>query len=155
MDIKDIMVEKVVCVDSSATVKDAACLMNLHDIGCLVVTNNSSNVAGIVTERDILKRVVAQSRDANKTKVSEIMSKPIIKGGPDMYVEDATKLMLSKNIKKLPIMKHDKIIGIVTFSDIARTANIEPRIAKAVEELKKDGWLPSQKMEKVVDFYIA
>ena len=154
MDIKDIMVDNVVCVDSSVTVGDAACLMNLHGIGCLVVTNNSI-VAGIVTERDILKRVVAQSRDANKTKVSEIMSKPIIKGGPDMYVEDATKLMLRKNIKKLPIMKHDKIVGIVTFSDIARTANIEPRIAKAVEELKKDGWLPSQKMEKVVDFYIA
>jgi CBS domain-containing protein len=154
VDIKDIMIEKVVCVDSSATVRDAACLMNLHGIGCFVVTNNSI-VAGIVTERDILKRVVAQSRDANETKVSEVMSKPIIKGGPDMYVEDATKLMLSKNIKKLPIMKHDKIIGIVTFSDIARTANIEPRIAKAVEELKKDGWLPSQKMEKVVDFYVA
>ncbi len=83
------------------------------------------------------------------------MSTPIIKGGPDMYVEDATKLMLSKNIKKLPIMMHDEIVGILTFSDIARTANIEPKIAKAVEELRKNGWLPSHKMEKVVDFYIT
>jgi len=154
MDVKEIMVEKVVCIDADSTVRDAACLMNLHSIGCLIVANNG-NVEGIVTERDILKRVVAQSKDADKTKVSEIMSKPIIKGGPGMYVEDATKLMLSKNIKKLPIVKNDKIVGIVTFSDIARTANIEPRIAKAVEELMQDGWLPSQKMEKVVDFYVA
>ena len=154
MDVKEIMIEKVVCIDADSTVRDTACLMNLHGIGCLIVVNNG-NVEGIVTERDILKRVVAQSRDADATTVSEIMSKPLIKGGPDMYVEDATKLMLSKNIKKLPIVRDDQIIGIVTFSDIARTANIEPRIAKAVEELRQDGWLPSQKMEKVVDFYIT
>jgi CBS domain-containing protein len=154
MDVKEIMVEDVFCVEADSTARDAASLMNVHDIGCLIVVKDGSAV-GIVTERDILKRVVAQSKDADKTKVSEIMSKPIIKGGPDMYVEDATKLMLSKNIKKLPVMLHDEIVGILTFSDIARAANIEPKIAKAIEELKKNGWLPSHKMEKVVNFYIT
>jgi CBS domain-containing protein len=154
MDVKEIMVENVLCIEAESTVRAAASLMNAHDIGCLIVVEAGSAV-GIVTERDILKRAVAQSKNADETKVSEIMSKPIIKGGPDMYVEDATKLMLSKNIKKLPIIMHDEIVGILTFSDIARTANIEPKIAKAVEELRKNGWLPSHKMEKVVDFYIT
>ena len=154
MDVKEVMVEDVICVEADSSVKDAALVMNANNIGCLVVIRDGT-VLGIVTESDILKRVVAQSKDAVETKVSEVMSAPIIKGGPDMYIEDATKLMLSKNIKKLPIIVGDEIVGILTFSDIARAANIEPKIAHAVEELRKNGWLPSQRMEKVVDFYIT
>lgn len=154
MDIKEIMVENVVCIDADSAVRDAVVLMNLHGIGCLIAADRGKAV-GIITERDVLKRVVAQSKDADKTKVSEIMSKPIIVGGPDMFVEDATKLILSKNIKKLPVMKNGRIVGIVTLSDIARAANVEPKIAKVIEELKKNGWLPTRKMEKVVNFYVA
>lgn len=154
MDIKEIMVENVVCIDVDSTVRDAVVLMNLHGIGCLIAADRK-RVVGIITERDVLKRVVAQSKDADITKVLEIISKPIIAGGPDMFVEDATKLMLNKNIKKLPVMKNGKIIGIVTLSDIARAANVEPKIVRVIEELKKNGWLPSRKMKKVVDFYVA
>jgi len=154
LDIKEIMVENVVCIDADSAVRDAVVLMNLHGIGCLIAADRGKAV-GIITERDVLKRVVAQSKDADKTKVSEIMSKPIIVGGPDMFVEDATKLILSKNIKKLPVMKNGRIVGIVTLSDIARAANVEPKIAKVIEELKKNGWLPTRKMEKVVNFYVA
>ena len=154
LDVKEIMVEKVICVEADSTVRDAAILMNLHDIGCLIVADRRE-IKGIITERDVLKRVVAQSKNADETKIAEVMSEPIIAGGPDMFIEDATKLMLSKNIKKLPIIKNNCIIGIVTFSDIARTASIEPKIAKVIEELKKNGWLPSRKMEKIVDFYVA
>lgn len=154
LDIKEIMVENVVCIDADSAVRDAVVLMNLHGIGCLIAADRGKAV-GIITERDVLKRVVAQSKDADKTKVSEIMSKPIIVGGPDMFVEDATKLILSKNIKKLPVMKNGRIVGIVTLSDIARAANIEPKIVKVIEGLKKNGWLPSRKMEKVVNFYVA
>jgi len=154
LDIKEIMVENVVCIDVDSTVRDAVVLMNLHGIGCLIAADRK-RVVGIITERDVLKRVVAQSKDADITKVLEIISKPIIAGGPDMFVEDATKLMLNKNIKKLPVMKNGKIIGIVTLSDIARAANVEPKIVRVIEELKKNGWLPSRKMKKVVDFYVA
>jgi len=154
LDIKEIMVENVVCIDADSAVRDAVVLMNLHGIGCLIAADRGKAV-GIITERDVLKRVVAQSKDADKTKVSEIMSKPIIVGGPDMFVEDATKLILSKNIKKLPVMKNGRIVGIVTLSDIARAANVEPKIVKVIEELKKNGWLPTRKMEKVVNFYVA
>lgn len=110
---------------------------------------------GIITERDVLKRVVSKSRDPAVTKVSEIMSKPLIVGGPDMYVEDAARLMFKRNIKKLPVMKNGRLIGLVTLSDVARVANIEPQIVKVVDELRKTGWLPPKRMQKVVDFYIA
>ena len=154
MDVDEIMVEKVVSIRVDATIKDAVNLMNTHDIGCLIVSKNGE-IQGIITERDILKRVVAESRDAELTKVSDVMSKPLVVGGPTMYIEDAAKLMFKKNIKKLPITKDGRLIGIITLSDIARVTNVEPQIAKVVEELKKTGWLPSRKMKKVVDFYVA
>ena len=154
MDVKEIMVDNVVSIEADATVKDAVLRMNQHDIGCLVVTKNGQ-VEGIVTERDVLKRVVSKSKNPDETEVSDVMSKPLIVGGPTMYVEDAAKLMLKKSIKKLPIMENERVIGIITFSDIARVANIEPQMVKVIEELKKNGWLPSGKMKKVADFYIA
>ena len=154
MDVKEIMVEKVVSIRADATVKDAVNMMNKYDIGCLIVDKNGE-AQGIITERDVLKRVVSESKDAKLTKVSHAMSKPLVIGGPTMYIEDAAKLMFKKNIKKLPIMENGQLIGIVTLSDIARVANIEPQIAKVIEELTQKGWLPSRRMKKVVDFYIA
>jgi len=154
LDVKEIMVKDVISIHADATVKEAVELMNKNEIGCLIVAREREAV-GIVTERDVLKRVVSKSRDPEVTKVSEIMSKPLIVGGPDMYVEDAAKLMFKRNIKKLPVMKNGRLIGLVTLSDIARVANIEPQIVKVVEELRKTGWLPPRRMKKVVDFYIA
>jgi len=148
------MVEKVVSIRADATVKEAVKLMNEYEIGCLIVAHKGEAV-GIITERDVLKRVVAKSKDPEITKVSEIMSKPLVVGGPDMYVEDAARLMFKRNIKKLPIRKNGQLVGLVTLSDIARVAHVEPQIVKVVEELTKKGWLPPKRMKKVVDFYIT
>jgi len=154
LDVKEIMVEKVISIRADATVKEAVKLMNEYEIGCLIVANKGEAV-GIITERDVLKRVVSKSKDPELTKVSEIMSKPLIVGGPDMYVEDAARLMFQRNIKKLPVRKDGQLVGLITLSDIARVAHIEPQIVKVVEELREKGWLPPKRMKKVVDFYIA
>jgi len=154
LDVKEVMVKDVISIHADATVKEAVELMNKNEIGCLIVAKKEEAV-GIVTERDVLKRVVSESRDPEVTKVSEIMSKPLIVGGPDMYVEDAAKLMFKRNIKKLPVMKNGRLVGLVTLSDIARVASTEPQILKVIEELRKTGWLPPKRMKKVVDFYIA
>ena len=154
MDVKEIMIEKVISVRVDASVKEAVKIMNQYEIGCLIVAKKGEAV-GIITERDVLKRVVSQSKDPELTKVSEIMSKPLIVGGPDMYLEDAAKLMFKRNIKKLPIRKDGQLVGLITLSDIARVAHVEPQIVKVIEELSKKGWLPPKRMKKVVDFYIA
>ena len=154
MDVEEVMVGEVISIRPGATIKDAVDLMNHHDIGCLVVADEGG-VEGIITERDVLRRVISESRRPERTKVSDVMSKPLIVGGPTMYVEDAAKLMFKKGIKKLPILKNGGVIGIVTLSDIARIVSVEPQVAKVVEELKKSGWLPSRRMKRIVDFYIA
>ena len=88
----DVMVEDVITVEEKATTKKAAELMNEHEIGCLIVVKKGKP-AGIVTERDMLKRILLESRDPEKIRVNEIMSKPLIVGKPQMDIEDAVKLM--------------------------------------------------------------
>ena len=154
MEIEDIMVQKVITVDPKATVKEAARLMNRHEIGCLVVVGQGQ-VMGIMTERDLLKKVVELGKNPEKTKVHDIMSKRLVVGTPHMEIPDAVRLMLQKKIKKLPIVTEGKIIGLVTLTDIARTTRIEPQMIGVIKELRKNGWLPPKHMKKLLDFYVV
>jgi len=154
MEIEDIMISKVITIDTNATVKEAARLMNRHEIGCLIALQKDQ-VIGIMTERDILKKVVEQSKNPEKTKVHEIMSKRLFVGTPHMEIPDAVRLMLQKKIKKLPIVVDGKIVGLVTLTDIARTTRIEPQMIGVIKELRKNGWLPPKHMKKVLDFYVV
>jgi len=148
------MVNKVIKVDPNVTARDAAKLMNRHEIGCLIAVKNG-NALGIITERDLLKKIVEQARDPGKTKVRQIMSKGLIVGAPHMEIADAVRLMLQKKIKKLPIVKDGKMIGLVTLTDIARTTRVEPEMLGVIKELRKNGWLPPKHMKKVLDFYVV
>jgi CBS domain-containing protein len=150
--VKEVMVQEVIKIRADATVIEAVEIINKHEIGCLIVTKNGETI-GIMTERDVLKRVIPKSKNPEKTKVSEIMSTPLIVGGPDMYIEDAARLMFKKNIKKLPIMENGKLVGLLTLSDVARVVHIQS-LVKVIRELSEKGWLPPKRMKKVIDIYI-
>jgi len=121
--LRKIMVDHVVTVDPSATAKKAAELMNLHDIGCLIVVHSRKPV-GILTERDMLKRVVHASKDAGKTIVVDIMSKPIVTASPNMRAGDAAKLMFERSIKKLPVVENGQLVGVVSLTDLLRSEGV-------------------------------
>ena len=146
----DVMVEDVITVDSDAPVTEAVGLMNKHEIGCLIVVRRGKAV-GIVTERDLLKRVLAESRDPKKTKVRQIMSKPLIFGEPDMDIEDAARLMFRKKIKKLPVVEKGRLLGLVTLTDLAR---FQPQIMKLLRKIANRE-LPPRRMKKVLDYYVV
>ncbi len=148
VEIKDIMVDKVITVEAAATVRDAAKLMNKHDIGCLVVVEEGRPI-GIVTERDMLKRVLAESKELKKTNVQEIMSKPLTVGKPDMEIESAAKIMFTKKIKKLPIVEKGKLLGLVTLTDLLR---IQPQLIKMYKVFSTN--LAPKRMKKVFDYYL-
>jgi len=124
MDVKDVMVKEIITVNPTTKIRDAVELMNKNQIGCLVVTRKGKPV-GIMTERDVLKKIVCKCKNPEQTTVSEIMSKPLIVGKVDMNWLEATKLMLDKNIKKLPIMDGERLVGLVTLTDIARMRVLE------------------------------
>jgi len=131
LEVQDIMISKVVTGRVSISVKEAVDTMNEHGIGCLVVVEKESPV-GIVTERDLLKRVLAESKDPRKINVQEIMSKPLIVGKPDMLIEEVIKLMIDKKIKKLPIVENGKLLGLVTLTDIV---SFQPQLIRVVKQL--------------------
>ena len=144
------MIRNVVTADVSLSIRQAVERMNNHEIGCLVVLEKGQ-YAGILTERDVLKRVVAKGRNPEKTLVGDVMSKPLIAVDPDMSLDEAVKLMFEKRIKKLTVVKEKKLAGLVTMTDIART---HPEMIKYIKGLAAKYDLP-KRMQKVVRYYVA
>jgi CBS domain-containing protein len=144
--LEDVMVEDVITVEEKATIKKAVELMNKHEIGCLIVVKRGKP-AGIVTERDMLKRILQESKDPEKIKVNEIMSKPLIVGKPQMGIEDAVKLMFKRNIKKLPVADEGHLVGLVTLTDLVRSEQIIKMLKKLPDKET------SKRMKKVVDHF--
>jgi CBS domain-containing protein len=148
--VEDVMVESVITVDAESTVMQAVKVMNAHEIGCVVVTRKGRAV-GIITERDLLKRVIAKSENAGKMKVKEIMTKPLIAGQPEMDLEEATRLMFDKKIKKLPVVENGKLLGLITLTDVAR---FQPQMIRIIKKLSDRVSAP-KRMEKVVNYYVV
>src|SRR3990170_7406966 len=117
--VEDVMVEDVVTVEDDVTVKKAVAIMNKYEIGCLIVTKRGKPV-GIVTERDMLTRVLAESRNPERTKIADIVSRPLVIAEPDMDLEEAARLMFKIKVKKLPVVSDGRLVGLVTLTDIAR-----------------------------------
>jgi CBS domain-containing protein len=148
VEVESIMVQKVITIGADATVRDAVNLMNKHDIGCLVIVEKGKPI-GIVTERDMLKRILAESEELKKTDIQKIMSKPLIVGKPDMEIENAAKIMFTKKIKKLPIVEKGKLLGLLTLTDLLR---VQPQLIKMYKIFSSD--LAPQRMKKVFDYYL-
>jgi CBS domain-containing protein len=116
--VKDIMTKNVVSISAASSVLEAAELMSSNQLGCLVVTDGEAPI-GIVTERDIVRRVVANKKPL-ETKVSEIMSTELITINPDASLKDAARLMSTNKIRRLPVLKDTELVGIVVASDFVR-----------------------------------
>lgn len=114
------MTKNVITLDSSAPVKKVAELMDKHDIGCVIVMNKGKPI-GIITERDMLKRVLLQFKDPRMTRVNDIMSTPLIASNPETNVREAVRLMNERRIKKLPVVEASHLIGLLTITDLVRS----------------------------------
>ncbi len=147
--VEDVMVKEVITVDKESTVKEAADIMNRFEIGCLIVTEEGKAV-GIITERDLLKRVISQARSPKRTKVEKVMSKPLIVVEPDMDLEEAAKLMFKLKIKKLPVVESGHLMGLVTLTDLAR---FQPQMIHILKKLSEK--MAPKRMKKVVDYYVV
>ncbi len=148
--VEDVMVREVVTIDEHATVKEAAEIMNKFEIGCLIAVRKGKAM-GIITERDLLKRVVADAREANKTKVKDVMSSPLVVVEPSMELEEAVKLMFQMKIKKLPVVDGKRLVGLVSLTDIAR---FQPQMIKILKQLAIRQAAPKS-MKKVIDYYVV
>lgn len=119
MQIRELMTTRIVSVDPASSVKDAALLMNKNNIGAVPVVENGS-VRGILTDRDIVLRCVAENRDAGNLKVSDICSGGAISVTPAQSVKDAMHIMSTEQVRRLPVVEDGRLIGMLSLADIAR-----------------------------------
>ena len=134
MKIEKLMVRDVVTLQPDASVYDAVKLMNKNRIGCLVGVDNGE-IFGILTERDLLERVLEKCRNPRETMISEIVTSQVIVGEPHMQLDEATTLMFENKVKKLPITKGNRLVGLVTLSDIARVTCVDKKKIELFEKL--------------------
>jgi CBS domain-containing protein len=118
--VRDVMSQHVVTIDRGASVKDAARLMEKYDVGCLIVLDGGKAV-GIITERDMLSRVLLQPIDPETTSINEVMSAPLIYTDPEKDLQDAMELMNERRIKRLPVIVEGNSVGILSITDIVRS----------------------------------
>lgn len=129
--VKEIMNTDVKTIGPDATIQEAAKRMDELNIGCFVVTEND-HMAGIITERDLLKKVVAKAKDSSRLKVKDVMVKRVIMIDPEADVSDAVDVMNQHGIKKLPVLHGSNLVGIITATDIV---NAQPKMIESLSEL--------------------
>ncbi|MGD8545540.1 MAG: CBS domain-containing protein [Candidatus Bathyarchaeota archaeon] len=117
--VRGVMTEPVITVSKDHSVLETVEIMSKKSIGCVVIMDKGKPV-GIATERDILKRVVAEGLNPSEVKIEEIMSKPVRTINGDMAVIEAIRVMQKNDIRHLPVIEKEELVGIVTQRDLLR-----------------------------------
>ena len=136
--IRELMTTNPKTVEPSANVVDAARIMKQQDVGPVPVVENGDRLAGIVTDRDIVLRVVAEGGDPQATTVGEIMSRDLATVDPDQPLDEALRLMARHQVRRLPVCEEDGwLVGIVAQADIATELGDDRVTGQVVEEISR------------------
>ena len=140
MKLRELMTERVVTAGRDDTAASVARTMREKGVGSVVVTDAEGDPAGIVTDRDLTLRILAEGRDA-EARIGDCATTPLVSGEPDMGLEEAAALMVRHRVRRLPILDGGSLAGIVTLDDIAvRTGNLE--VARRMTAEVIEGALP-------------
>ena len=133
--VRDAMTENPRAIAASASVVEAARLMREEHIGSLPITDDEKLV-GMITDRDITTRVVAEAADPNTTSVEDVYSRDLISVEPEQNLDEALQLMARHQVRRLPVVENDRLVGIVAQADIALAAN-EKKTGQLVEAISE------------------
>lgn len=123
MKVSECMCHDVLWVNPTTSVCDCANLMAEHKIGSVPVCDENQKVVGMITDRDILLRTVCSNKNAKTTPVSEIMTTDVCCCDSNEHLNTAEKLMSNNQVRRLPVIENDKIVGILSIGDISRNPN--------------------------------
>lgn len=132
--VRDIMSSPVITVKEDESIAQVAKLMEKGNVGCVVVVDEAENPLGIVTERDVIKRVVAHNRLPSAVSSRDVMSKPLVTANPEDDIKEAARLMNRRKIRRLVVMYKGKMVGILSSKDIVA---ITPELIELREEQAK------------------
>lgn len=136
MKAKDIMTREVATVQPGATIREAADLMRKHNVGAIPVCDGNS-VVGIVTDRDIVIRSVAEGSDPRTTPVSSIMTTNVVTVTPEADIEEVGAKMSQKQIRRVPVTDGNGLVGIVSLGDLAVDRRSDMEASEALTEISR------------------
>lgn len=136
--VSELMNDSVVSISPDEPASLAARLLFRHNIGSIPVCSEDGKLRGIVTDRDIVLRCVAAENDPETTPVREIMSRSVITVSPDDDVRQATQQMASGQIRRLPVTKDGRIVGMLALGDMAKTHSFDMEASKALSEISSN-----------------
>lgn len=125
MKVRDCMCNHVSFVKPETTIVDCAKIMSDNHIGCTPVCDCNNKLVGIVTDRDIVLRAIANNKDVNKTPISQIMTTNPKCCDCNSDIEEAERIMSNEQIRRMPVVDNNKIIGILTLGDLAANEAID------------------------------
>jgi len=135
--VRDIMEKNVITIEEDKSALDAAHLISEKDISFLVIVKDGIPT-GVVSERDFVRKVVANDKQASKIALSEIMSYKFRWVEPSTTIEEAVQKMLNNNIRRLIILENNKLVGVITQTDLASFLRSKLLIDGTVKNLEKD-----------------
>ncbi len=133
--IRDLMTKDPTSCEPSTTVVDVAKVMANEDVGPVPIVQEG-RVVGIVTDRDLVVRVLAEGRDPKSTTVGEIASSDLVTVQPDSDLSEALQLMAQNQVRRLPVVEGDQLVGIVAQADVARQGQ-DDQAGEVVEEISR------------------
>jgi CBS domain-containing protein len=126
--VSDLMAKHVEFIDADATIQDAASLMGELDVSALPI-GTADDLKGVITDRDILYRVVAEGKDPRRTPVLQVSTRTIFSVRPEDPISSAMDLMASQNVRRLPVLDDaQRVIGWITLSDLSRHLLVESEL---------------------------
>ena len=129
---------EIYSVRPSATVYGALELMAEKNIGAVVVTDEEGKLHGIFSERDFARKMIIKGRNANTTKVREIMTTLVISVNPDTRIHECMALMTEKRIRHLPVLDGEKLVGVVSIGDVVKSMLTEQEMVISQQAYKID-----------------
>jgi len=136
--VSELMSQDVVTISPDETAALAARMLFRHNIGSIPVCAEDGRLKGIVTDRDIVLRCVAAEYDPETTPVREIMTRSVVTAAPGDDVRQAAQQMSVARIRRLPVVKNDKVVGMLGLGDIARTNRYDMEASKALTEISSN-----------------
>jgi CBS domain-containing protein len=129
--VKDVMSSPVFTVDEEEVANKAAAMMEKDDLGCVIVSNKAGKSIGIITERDLVIRVVAKNLMPDTMKAKDIMTTPLVTIEPDATISDAARRMTRLDIRRLGVMYKGNMVGIISSKDIL---GVMPELIEIMQE---------------------
>ncbi|MEM2936922.1 MAG: CBS domain-containing protein [Candidatus Bathyarchaeia archaeon] len=129
--VKDVMSSPVITVEEEATANHVAELMDKHGLGCIIVTGKDGKPIGIITERDLVVRVLAKNIKPDSLKAKDVMTTPLITIEPDATINEAARRMNRLNIRRLGVMYKGQLVGLLSSKDIL---NVMPELIETIQE---------------------